>query len=382
MDRWSTVASSPKLTIDARMKGLTRLTLEECVGQLFFVGFQGRTPDPETERILGKIRPGGIVCFQRNIENIDQIYESNLRFQRQSQLPLLVAINQEGGPVDSLKHAIVPMPSIADLTDLGTAAVRAGARLLGAELEATGFNTNLFPVLDLGLSESVVRERSLAAGPTEVARLARVVVDELEKKRILTCGRHFPGLGGARRDPHFVLPRVERTRREILAEDMVPFNEMSDRLDMIMVSHGHYPALGDIRPLPASLSHRVVDGLLRETIGFEGVVITDDLTMGAVTSVGLTPGTFLKAIEAGNDMVLFSQTTPLLEQAFDLIVETARSDFKLRKRIDRSLERILHLKQKIQFAPLRNRPHAKARLTRQIERLKQSIPAIERVHVQ
>ena len=364
------------------MKDSARLTLEECVGQLFFVGFQGRTPDPETERILGKIRPGGIVCFQRNIENLDQIYESNLRFQRQSQLPLLLAINQEGGPVDSLKHAIVPMPSIADLTDLGTAAVRAGARLLGAELEATGFNTNLFPVLDLGLSESVVRERTLAAGPGEVARLARVVVDELEKKRILTCGRHFPGLGGAVRDPHFVLPRVERTRREILAEDMVPFNEMSARLDMIMVSHGHYPALGDIRPLPASLSHRVVDGLLRETIGFEGVVITDDLTMGAVTSVGLTPGTFLKAIEAGNDMVLFSQTTPLLEQAFDLIVQTARSDFKLRKRIDRSLERILHLKQKIQFAPLRNRPHAKARLTRQIEKLKQSIPAIERVHVQ
>jgi beta-N-acetylhexosaminidase len=214
-----------------------------------------------------------------------------------------------------------------------------------------------------------------------VGRLAKVVIDEFGKKRILACARHFPGLGGASRDPHFVLPRIERSRREILAEDVVPFNDLSAHLDLIMVSHGHYPSLGDIRPLPASLSHRVVEGLLRETVGFEGVVMTDDLTMGAVTSTGLTAKTFLKAVQAGNDMVLFSQTTPLLEEAFDFIVASARTDAALRKRIDCSIERILHLKRKIEFAPLRNRPHARPRLIRQIEKLRQSIPTVERVHV-
>ena len=174
---------------------------------------------------------------------------------------------------------------------------------------------------------------------------------------------------------------MERTRRELIAEDVVPFNDLHTGLDMVLVSHGHYPALGDIRPAPASLSHRVVNGLLRETVGFEGIAVTDDLTMGAVTALGLTPKTFLEAIKAGNDMVMFSQVTPLLDQAFDLVVESARGDVNLRKRIDQSVERIIHAKQKIAFAPIRNRPHVKARLTRQIEKLKQSIPTVEKVHV-
>jgi beta-N-acetylhexosaminidase len=363
------------------MKDLGRLTLEERVGQLFFVGFQGSTPDPETESRLERIRPGGIVFLQRNVESIDQAYDINRHLQSQANVPLFLAMNQEGGAVDRLKHVVAPIPSIADLAELGTAAVRAGARLIASELEACGFNLNLAPVLDLGLPESIMRERTLAAAPQEVSRLGRVVIDEFDKKKILSCGRHFPGLGGATRDPHFLLPRIERSRRELIAEDVVPFNEVHSRLDMVMVSHGHYPSLGDIRPVPASLSHRVVDGLLRQTIGFRGVAVSDDLTMGAVTGLGLTPKTFLKAITAGNDMVMFSQATPLLDRAFELILETARGDAKLRKRIDQSVERILHAKQKIEFAPIRNRPHLKARLVRQIDKLKQSIPTVEKVHV-
>jgi beta-N-acetylhexosaminidase len=276
---------------------------------------------------------------------------------------------------------VAPIPSVADLADLGTAAVRSGARLIASELDACGFNLNLSPVLDLGLPGSIVRERTLAAAPAETARLGRVVIDEFAKKGILSAGRHFPGLGGATRDPHFQLPRIERSRREIIAEDLVPFNDVAHTLDVVLVSHGHYPALGDIRPLPASLSHRVVDGLLRQTVGFEAVAMTDDFTMGAITSFGLIPQTFLRAIEAGNDMVLFSQVTPLVEQAYSLILETARADRKLRSRIDASVERILSAKQKIQPPALRSRPHVKARLTRQIDRLKQSIPSVERVHV-
>jgi len=275
------------------MKDLTRLTLEERVGQLFFVGFQSAALDAETTGILDRVRPGGIVSFQRNVDSLDQIYQLNLRLQKESDLPLFLAMNQEGGAIDRLKHVFSAMPPLPDLADLGVTTLRVGARLIASELEAGGFNTNLAPVLDLGLAGSVVRERTLARSPTEVVRLAKAVGEEFKKKKILTCGRHFPGLGGAGRDPHFALPRIERSRRQLLTEDGVPFNSMADRLDMIMVSHGHYPALGDIRPQPASLSRRVVDGLLRRTVGFEGVVITDDLTMGAVTSIGLTSKTFL-----------------------------------------------------------------------------------------
>ena len=363
------------------MRDFTRLTLEERVGQLFFVGFQGTELTTDTAGVLERVRPGGIVCSQRNLESLDQIYNLNLKLQRSANVPLFLAINQEGGAVDRLRHVVAPIPSIADLADLGTSAIRAGARILASEIEAAGLNTNLAPVLDLGLPKSIVRERTLGAGAAEVAGLGRVVLEEFSRKKIFSCARHFPGLGGAHRDPHFALPRVERSRRELLVEDVVPFDALSDDVDMIMVSHGHYPSLGDIRPLPASLSHRVVDGLLRKTVGFEGIVVTDDLTMGAVTSIGLTPKIFLRALEAGNDMFLFSQTTPLLEEAFSFIVEEARADKKLRLRVDASVERIFERKHKIEFVPVRYRPHMKSRLTRQIEKLKQTIPAVEKVRV-
>ena len=252
------------------MKDLGRLTLEERVGQLFFVGFQGTAPDPETKSRFERIRPGGIVFLQRNVEAIDRTYELNLLLQAQANIPLFLAINQEGGAVDRLKHVVAPIPSVADLADLGTAALRAGARLIASELDACGFNLNLTPVLDLGLPGSVMRERTLAAAPIDVSRLGGVVIDEFEKKGVLSCGRHFPGLGGAHRDPHFLLPRIDRSRRELIAQDVVPFNELRTRLDMVLISHGHYPALGDIRPLPASLSHRVIQGLLREAVGIRG----------------------------------------------------------------------------------------------------------------
>jgi beta-N-acetylhexosaminidase len=363
------------------MKGLARLTTEERVGQLFFLGFQGAALDRDTIRTLDKVRPGGIVSLQRNIESLDQIYELNAELWKRAETPPFLAIGQEGGIVDRLKHVLTPIPSVADLADLGLGSVRSGARLIAAELVAAGFNTNLFPILDLGLADSIVRERCLGAAPAVVVRTARAVLDEFARKGIVSCGAHFPGLGGAGQDPHFVLPRVGRTRRQILSEDVVPFAELAGQLDMIMISNAHYPSLGDIRPLPASLSRRVIRRVLRETVGFQGITLTSDLTMGAITATGLTPDTFLDAIRAGNDMVLFSQTTPLVQEAFDRIVHAARTDRALLVRIDESVERVLAVKRKLEFAPLRNRARVKSRLVRQIERLKSSIPDVERVRV-
>jgi beta-glucosidase-like glycosyl hydrolase len=184
--------------------------------------------------------------------------------------------------------------------------------------------------------------------------------------------KHFPGLGSATTDSHFSLPRIERTRRQIQQADVAPFVTLFGEATMIMIAHAHFPALGDEKPVPASLSSRVVDGYLRKKLGYTGLTITDDLTMGAVTSIGLTPELFLRAFEAGNDLLLFSQTTPLVEKAFKTILSAARSSAVLRRRVDESVDRILALKAKIEFVPLRYRAHLKARITRQIERLRKS----------
>ena len=138
--------------------------------------------------------------------------------------------------------------------------------------------------------------------------------------------------------------------------------------------------IGDEKPLPASLSARVIDGFLRKKLGYKGVVITDDLTMGAITSFGLTPELFLRAFEVGNDVLLFSQSTPLVEDAFNTILKAVRRSAALRERLDESVERILALKSR-DVAPLRYRTHLKARISRQVEKLRHSVVEIGARHV-
>jgi beta-N-acetylhexosaminidase len=352
------------------MKDIRRLTLEEKVGQLFFLGFHDFEPDRETQARMDKIRPGGFVFSQRNIESYDQLHALTARFREPYGIPALLAIEHEGGRVDRLKQIFGPVPSLAEMAALGTSYLRAGARLLASELEAVGLNMDLAPMVDLQRPGAIVSARCLSDNPLEVARLASACVEEFSKRNVVAAIKHFPGLGAAHSDPHFTLPRIEKSKKQMLQEDVLPFLNLVDEAPVITVGHAHYPALGDDKPCPASLSPRVVEGFLRKKLGFEGVVITDDLTMGAISSLGLTPEVFLRAIEAGNDMVLFSQATPLVEDGFRLVVRLARANAALRARIEASLERVMRLKSRIQYLPPRHRAHLRSRITRQIERLR------------
>jgi beta-N-acetylhexosaminidase len=346
------------------------LTLEHKIGQLFILGFQGREPDAETRALLEMIRPGGFMLSQRNIESFDQIYDLTRQLREMSSMPAFLGIDHEGGRVDRLKQLFSPMPSMARLAGTGMAPFRLGARIIASELEATGFNLDFAPVVDLALPQSIIAERCLAREPAEVARLAMAFVEELSKRGIMTSVKHFPGLGGGTVDPHFSLPRINRTRRQLEKEDAAPFVKLFDHAAMILVSHAHYPGLGDEKPVPASLSSRVVSGFLRKKLGYNGLTITGDLTMGAITSTGLTPEVFLRAFEAGNDLLLFSQTTPLVAEGFKAIMRAARGSAVLRRRVDESVERILTLKARIEVMPLRYRAHLQARITHQVEKLK------------
>jgi beta-N-acetylhexosaminidase len=358
------------------MKDTHRLTLEEKVGQLFCLGFQGHEPDAETRDVLDVVRPGGFLLFQRNIEGFDQVYELTTRLREMFPVGPFLAIDHEGGRVDRLKLIFGPIPSLAELASSGTAQVRTGARIIAAELEAIGLNLNFAPVLDLSTRGSILAGRSLSHNPEEVARLAGAFIEELSKKDIVTCSKHFPGLGGATADPHFSLPRIDRNRRQLQQEDVVPFVSVFHTSGMIMTAHAHYPGLGDEKPLPASVSPRIIEGFLRKKLGYRGVVITDDLTMGSITGFGLTPDLFLRAFEAGNDMILFSQSTPMVEDAFRTIVRAVRSRAALRERLDDSVDRILRLKARTRSVPLRYRTHLKSRISRQVDKLRSTVGEI------
>ena len=349
------------------------LTLEQKVGQLFILGFQGYEPDADTRSLFDCIRPGGFLLYHRNIESFDQIYELTSRLREISTIAPFTAIDHEGGRVDRLKHIFMTMPSVAELASRGMATLRAGARIIAAELEASGINLAFAPVVDLHMPGGIMANRCLASEPEAVARFAGAFVEELSKRGLFTCTKHFPGLGKATVDAHFSMPRIDGTRRQLQQEDAAPFVRLFGQADMIMISHAHYPGLGDDRPVPASLSARVVSGFLRKKLAYSGLTVTDDLTMGAVTSTGLTPDVFLRAFEAGNDLLLFTQTTPLAERAYRTIVAAARKSESLRRRVDESVNRILALKGRIEFVPLRYRTHLKSRINRQIERLRKTV---------
>ena len=354
------------------MKDLSRLALEEKVGQLFFLGFHGLEPDRETRQLLDSIKPGGIVLSRRNIETFDQTTKLTARFTEGRDIPAFVAITQEGGPADRLRQLFAPIPSMSDAANNGMAQLRRLARVIGAELQATGFNTLFGPVLDLAMPGSILRGRTLASSPAAATRCGAAFIEEIIDSGTIVCGKHFPGLGAVQRDPHFTLPQVDKSRKLLLMEDIPPFVNLFNCLPMIMVGHAYYPALSESTPLPASLSPRVVDRLLRKKLGYQGLIITDDMTLGAVTGLGLTPERFLEAFEAGNDMLLFSQTTPLVEQAYHTILRAARQSIAMRNRITASVQRILALKRRIPL-PLRNRPNARTRILRHIDRLSRSV---------
>src|SRR5215831_4550822 len=219
------------------MKQIRRLTLEEMVGQLFFVGFQGAEPDAETAAVLDRVRPGGFIFFQRNIDNFDQFCSLTTRLREPNGLPAFLGIEHEGGYVDRLKQVFDLTPPMRELAQMGTAYLRAGARIIASELEAAGLNLDFAPVLDLGYPQSVMAERVIASNPGEVARLGAAFVEELGKKNILSCAKHFPGMGGADRDPHFALPRINRSKRLLQQEDILPFLSLIDDVGMVMVSH-------------------------------------------------------------------------------------------------------------------------------------------------
>jgi beta-N-acetylhexosaminidase len=354
------------------MKDLSRLALEEKVGQLFFLGFHGQEPDRETRQLLDAIKPGGIVLSRRNIETFDQTTKLTARFTEGRDIPAFVAINQEGGPADRLRQLFAPIPSMSDAASTGMAQLRRLARVIGAELQATGFNTLFGPVLDLAMPGSILRGRTLGSSPAAATRCGGAFIEEIIDSGTIVCGKHFPGLGAVQRDPHFTLPQVDKSRKLLLMEDIPPFVNLFNYLPMIMVGHAYYPALSEPTPVPASLSPRVVDRLLRRKLGYQGLIVTDDMTLGAVTGLGLTPERFLEAFEAGNDMLLFSQTTPLVEQAYHTILRAARQSVAMRNRVTASVQRILALKRRIPL-PLRNGANARTRILRHIDRLSRNV---------
>ncbi len=296
----------------------------DTIGQLLVVGVPGPEVTPEIARQFGKLKPGGFIVFGRNIKSPQQLRRLLDDLRDLCEIEPIIMLDQEGGRVSRLRLIGSEPPSAQQLRTHGDlAAIKRHGKLTGRLMRLFGFNLDIAPVLDVshdGDENNSLKGRCYGTTPEEVIRNAGAFSTALRSQRILTCGKHFPGYSAAEVDPHEAMPVINKSVEEMEAWELKPFRALLDKMDSLMPAHTHYPCWDADRPRwPASLSQRVIQGLLREEWGFDRLLITDDLDMGALINELPFEDTVRHAGLAGNDMVLICHRIHKAQEAAEIL---------------------------------------------------------------
>lgn len=340
------------------IQDMQQLSLEQKIGQLFFIGISGTENDDETSTLLREVNPGGICLFSRNIREPEQT-RSLLDSVRHS-LPVepILSLDQEGGLVDRLRRILGPSPAASKIRTEDDAFLF--GQLTAEAIRILGLNADFAPVVDVvndrrSAFSNGLHSRAYGHSVSEVIKLAGSFMRALSVGGCLACFKHFPGLGASEIDSHEDLPAVNIVQEEFDAVDLRPYRELlsADPASAVMVAHAAYPLL-DLQEtdqngklLPSSLSFNVVTTLLREDIGFDGVVLTDDLEMGAIVRNYGIGDACTRAIRAGADMLAICAGKAAIYEGFNAVVAAINSGDIDPDRIDRSLIRIARLKSEL-----------------------------------
>ena len=316
------------------------------VGQLLCIGFEGQQCGAELRSLLTEIRPGGVIFFQRNIASPEQFCTlvADIRDVLKDSRPFL-AIDQEGGQVDRFRELLGPLPSAREAAQAGLAFELGD--LAGRELAAFGLNVDFAPVLDLGSPQShtVLGTRTAGDTPQQVIQFAEQFLLGLHGWNILGCGKHFPGLGPGKKDSHIGMPTINKTADLLWEGDLLPFRTLgasNSLMTMVMVAHAWYPELEQsfspgsasaASPTPASLSLNIVSRLLRDRIGFSGLVVCDDLEMGGALEGRTIEDAAVDAVRAGCNLLLICRKASNVERAYTAVIREMERDSEFRRKV-------------------------------------------------
>jgi beta-N-acetylhexosaminidase len=328
-------------------------------GQLAIAGFAGHSIPADLRLLAREFDLGGIILFARNVESPEQVAEVAREARSLAKdIPLWVSVDQEGGRVARLRSPFTLWPPMNTLGRSGdTQLALRFARALAAELRAVGINLDYTPVLDIltNPKNPAIGDRALAERPEDVARLGRAVIETLQGEGIAACGKHFPGHGDTSTDSHFELPLVEHPPDRLDAVEFVPFRAAVEAgVAGIMTAHLLVPAIDEENP--GTLSRAIVDGLLKQKLGFEGMVMTDDIEMKAISARYTTAQATVRAIAAGCDVVLMcgSSQEPQFE-ALEAVVHAVEDGSLPLARAEDALARHRRVKERF-LAPPRPLP--------------------------
>lgn len=354
----ATVTDTSVSPIEAR---LARMTLEQKIGQLMVIGFDGVTYEAGLREMVEKHQIGGVIFFARNVESPAQVARVTNELQasalKSSGIGLLIAIDQEGGRVARLttNKGFTEFPGAMALgatsRDVTVAAenVRRAGQAMAAEMRAVGINTDFAPDLDVNNNPAnpVIGIRSFSSDPARVAKLGTAFIAGLQGGGVLAFGKHFPGHGDTGTDSHVDLPVVKHARARLDAVEFVPFKAaIAANVAGIMSAHVSFPTIDPTSGLPGTLSAKVLTGLLRDELHFNGLVATDSLEMGALGRSGFpAPRAAARALQAGADLLLFNSGYKLHQDAIAQIAADVRAGTIPVARLDQAVRRVLLAKE-------------------------------------
>lgn len=311
------------------------------------VGLPGPDLDSSTLKLIQEYGINNFILFKRNVVNPGQLRDLCHRLAgacREAGLNSpLISIDQEGGTVARLVEPFTQFPDARKLAQSPDAEVLLAdyARTCVHELLRVGINMNLSPVLDVCPEgeDCFMERRVLGENPREVARLGRLIIKHMQEGGLAACAKHFPGLGVAKLDPHVVLPVVDKSFQSIVDEDLEPFREaVAAGVAAIMTSHTIYPSMDEDQP--ATLSRKILSGILREEMGYDGIIVTDDLEMGAIEDSHTVAAASVGSLRAGCDLLLICHEHHKVIAAYQALVEAIASDRALEEQFLRSAARV------------------------------------------
>jgi beta-N-acetylhexosaminidase len=323
-------------------------TLKEKIGQMFIVGLQGEALTREEKGVIEQYPFGGFILFSHNCCEPAQILcLCRALWETANTHPPFISIDQEGGRVHRLPKPFTHFPPPACLGQTADPKLAyQAARATAEELALAGFNLDFAPVLDVNSNPQnpVIGDRSFAADPQKVTVLGERWAQGLRDGGIIPCGKHFPGHGDTDKDSHFALPVVRRPLEELEKVELPPFvSACRNQIEALMTAHVVYGALDP--ELPATLSDKIIIGLLRQQLSYDGVVFSDDMEMGAISDNYRQEEAVKLCARAGVDAMLFCHDLSRAIHAFEFLCSEFEKDATIRARVEKSYKRIIKLKQ-------------------------------------
>lgn len=363
---------------DPVKRALAKLSVAEKVGQLFMPVLYGTAADSVSgenqarygaqtpAKVIGRYHLGGVILFPANVKSVDQVVRLTNGMQQAADLPLLIGTDQENGPVSRMSALMTPFPGAARIAATKDVKVsRAVARATGEELRALGVNLDFAPVADVNIDprNPVIGKRAFGDRPAEVSKMVAAAVKGFDDAGVAATAKHFPGHGDTHVDSHTGLPVIDHTRAQWKRLDAPPFKAaIGAGVDAIMSAHIVFPKL-DPSGDPATLSKPILTGLLRQELGFDGVISTDALNMAGVREKYGDGEVAVRAVLAGADLLLMPYDLP---KAYNAVLSAAKSGRISERRLDQSVTRLLTLKQARGL--LTERPVASAKEAAQVVR--------------